>query len=285
MKTYNNIDMKGRLYSYSLEEKDTDKGTAITGDVTLMVDADGTQVTSRFYATPTYSSGKPNRTYGVLEDMMAGNYKTVVDDGDDADWFGVSGNIDVSYFPPRDGAVKDVEDLARSQKIRGSFLNANKDHKYANKWKLDMLICRIDDVEPDEEKNIPHYVRVGGYLIDDYRERVMGVQFQARKDAAMNYILGLTASYDNPYYVSIWGELAKITRTIVRKNAFGEDEHDSYDSTVWAITGMSPDAYDFGDESAMTVDEYNKLRDNLDEYRKERMENDNKSDARTNLAF
>ena len=41
MKSYNNFDMKGRLYSYSLEEKDTDKGTAIAGEVTLEVDDKG----------------------------------------------------------------------------------------------------------------------------------------------------------------------------------------------------------------------------------------------------
>lgn len=284
MKSYNNVDMKGRLYSYNLEEKDTDKGTAIAGEVTLQVDEDGTQATARFYANPTYKSGKANRTYGVLEDMMAGNFKTVVDDGDEADWFGISGSIDVSYFPPRDGGAKEIEDLVRSQKIRGSFLNANNDHKYQNKWKIDMLICRIDDVEADEEKGFPHMVRVSGYLVDDYNERVMGVQFQARKEAAMNYILGLTASWENPYYVSIWGELLRVTRTIVRKNAFGEDEHDNYDSTVWAITGMSPDAYVFGDESAMTVDQYKELRDNLDEFRKTRLEKED-SDARSGLAF
>lgn len=284
MKSYNNVDMKGRLYSYNLEEKDTDKGTAIAGEVTLVVDEAGTQATARFYATPMYKTGKPNRTYGMLEDMMAGNYKTVVDDGDDADWFGISGNIDVSYFPPRDGGAKEIEDLVRSQKIRGSFLNANKEHKFQNKWKIDMLIGRIDDVEADEEKGYPHQVRVSGYLVDNYNERVMGVQFMARKEAAMNYILGLTASWDNPYYVSIWGELLRVTRTIVRKNAFGEDEQDTYDSTIWAITGMSPDAYAFGDESGITVDEYKELRDNLDEFRKSRLAKED-TDARSGLAF
>ena len=286
MKSYNNFDMKGRLYSYSLEEKDTDKGTAITGEVTLEVDDKGTTATARFFAYPTYNSGKTNRTYSVLEDMMAGNYKTVVDDADEADWLAMTGNIDVNYFVPRDGA-KDIDELARSQKLRGSFVNQNKDHNYQNKWKLDMLITRIDDVEEDAEKNIPHYVRVTGYLIDDYRERVTLVQFQARKEAAMKYILGLTASYDQPYYVSIWGELMKIARTIVRKNAFGEDEVDEYESYIWAITGMAPEAYDFGDESAMTVEQYNEFRENLDAHKKERLEdgNDSAGSGKPDLAF
>lgn len=285
MKSYNAFDMKGRLYAYALEEKDTDKGTAISGTVTLEVDKNGTTVEAKFFAYPTYNSGKVNRTHGMLEDMMAGNFKTVVDDGDDADWLGMTGNIDVSYFVPRDGA-KDIDEMARSQKLRGSFLNANKKHEYCNKWKLDMLICAVRDVEEDAERQTPHFVRVTGYLVDDFRERVLGCEFDAFKQAAMNYILGLPVSYEQPYFVSVWGEIVKMNRLVVRKNAFGEDEKNEYESTRWGITGMNPDAYEFGDPSAITVEQYKEYRDNLDEYRKERLDADKSdSDSGSGLAF
>ena len=44
MRTYNAIDMKGRLFNYNLEVKDFDKGEAITGTVSLEVDDKGTVV-------------------------------------------------------------------------------------------------------------------------------------------------------------------------------------------------------------------------------------------------
>jgi len=264
MKVYNNIDMKGRLYNYALQTIDTDKGEAISGNVTLEVDADGTTVEIRYFGYPTYSSGKKNATYGILDSMMAGNYKTVVDDGDDADWLACTGSIDVSYFvSQRDND----DDLARSQKIRGAFINQNKSKEYKNSWKLDFLITRIEDIDADEEKGYPRYLKVGGYLVDDYNKRVMQVQFQARKEGAINYISGLEASAETPYYVSTWGKMSRTTRQITRKNAFGEDTVDEYATTSWTIEGMNPDPYDFGDDSAMTTEQYEALLTALDEHK------------------
>lgn len=267
MKSYNNFDAKGRLYNYELTEIDTDKGTAIAGTVTLSVDEDNTPVEMRFFARPTYNSGKPNRTYNVLEDMMAGNLKTVVDDGDEAEWLGMTGSIDVSYFAPRDGA-KDVDEMVRAQKVRGSFINTNKKKEYANKWKLDMMITRIQDVEADEEKQTPHIVRVSGYMIDDYNERVMEVSFEARKEAAMNYFIGMmeNVSVDQPHYTSLWGNFLRISQSIVRKNAFGEDDVQEIDRVRWHITGMNPDAYAFPDDSTMTAEQYADFRQALNDH-------------------
>ena len=282
MKNYNTFDMQGRLYSYSLEVKDTDNGEAISGEVTLEVDKEGNRATVKMFARPTFKNGKTNRTYGMLEDMMAGNYTTVVEDADNADWFGLTGNIDVSYFAPKDGGAKDVDELARSQKLRGSFLNQNRDHKYKNRWNLDMLITRVDDVDADEEKHTPHMVRVMGYAIDDYNERLNEVVFEARKEAAMNYILGLPVSYDAPYFVRVWGEMLKISRIVVHKNAFGDDETNEYDSFRWAINGMNPEAYEFGDESAISKETYDSYREALKEHKESKLDDNSGNNA---LAF
>lgn len=281
MKSYNNVDMKGRLYNFALQTISTDKGDALSGDVMLEVDADGTIVTIRYFGYPVYNNGKVNKTYGVLDEMVAGNYKTVVDNGDDADWLACTGSIDIGYFVAKNNTD---DELARAQKIRGAFINANNDKAYNNKWKLDLLITNISEVDADEEKQLPRYVKVGGYLIDGYNERLMEVQFQARTEKSMDYILGLEASYDNPYFVGTWGKIDKIKRLVVHKNAFGEDATDEYSSTQWVITGMNPQSHDFGDEAAMTTDDYAAYRIKLEEY-KEEQKNKDTDETKPALAF
>lgn len=83
----------------------------------------------------------------------------------------------------------------------------------------------------------------------------------------MNYLLGLEASAEVPYFVSTWGELATIKRVVTRENAFGENETDEYNSTQWVITGMSPEPYDFGDESAMTFDQFAEFKAKMEEFK------------------
>lgn len=272
MKSYNNVDMKGRLHNYALERKEGKKGEAISGVVTVEVDEDGTTADMRFYAYPVYNNGKPNKTFGILESMLAGNYKTVVDDGPDADWIEMTGSVDVSYFVGRNASADD--DLIRSQKIRGSFINPNKNQKYNNRWKLDFLITAIREIEEDEEKNLPRFVRVIGYLVDDYNKRVMDVVFQARNEKAMSYILGLDASAEVPYFVSTWGELLRVVRTVTRENAFGDAETDEYNSVQWVITGMAPTPYDFGDEAVMTFDQLTEFKAKMEEFKQEQRDKD-----------
>lgn len=267
MKSFNQMEAKGMLHSYALEERDTDTGTAIMGTVTLQVDNDGTLVEGRYYATPQYSSGKVNRTYGVLEDIMTANYKTVVDDGE-GDWLGLSGNIDVSYFAGRNGAVKTIDDLVRSQKMRGSFINMNKKKEFSNKWNCDLYITKIDDVEADPEKGTEAFVRVRGYIVDDYRKRLDEVAFEARNAAAMNYIRSLPASVSEPYAVGAWGSLLETKVKSIKKSAFGDDEIREFDRQTWTITGMSPEPYSFGEEGIMTPAEWKQCKDGLDENKK-----------------
>jgi hypothetical protein len=267
MKTYNSVDLKGRLFNYGLTTISTEKGEAIGGDVLIEVDTQGTIVTVRFFGYPTYNSGKPNKTYAILDDMMAGNYKTLADHGDDADWLGVSASIDVGYFVGKNQAPG--EDISRSQKVRGSFINPNKEKGYSNKWKLDTIITNISEIDADEEKQLERFVKVNGFLIDDYNKRVMEVGFQARSEGAINYLLSLEPSLNEPYYVSMWGQITKVSRLIVRKSAFGEDLTEEYNSLQWVITGMSPESYEWGDERIMSDGAYVDLRAALAEHKQE----------------
>lgn len=283
MRSFNKIELAGRIHSYSLEEIDTEKGNAIAGTVTLETTNTGTLVETRFFAYPKYNSGKANRTYSVLEDLLAGNYKTITSDGDEADWLSIDANIDVDYYVGRDGA-KDIDEMNRSQRIRGSFINANKKHEYSNVWKCDMLVTRIEDLEENPEKGYAHRVRMHGFIIDDYNERLMGVRFEAMDDAQMNYLLGLSVTSDNPLYTSVKGEFRKVTTLRVVEGAFGEDDKQEYDNTFWVMTWMPRNTYEFGDD--ITVDEYNSMMNALDEYKQEKLnKNKDTEDSKDKLVF
>ena len=285
MKTYNAIDMKGRLYAHNLEVKDFDKGEAITCTVTLEVDANGTLVDISVFARPTFNSGKRNSTYDALDDMMAGNYKTVADNGDEADWLSMTGNIDVSYYPAKNGGGDEEFGLSRGQRIRGGFINPNKKHEYRNRWTMDLMITQVTEVEADTEKNLPRMARVNGYFVDAYNERLMEASFQARKPAAIDYLLGLPVGFETPYFCSVWGEQQIVKRVVVKKSAFGEDEVKEFDNKSWVITGMATEPYEFGDKSAITVEEYEKYKKALHDHKAEKANDSDDGDGDNGLAF
>lgn len=286
MKTYNAIEMKGRLFNYNLEVKDFDKGEAITGTVTLEVDKNGTCVDLSVFARPTFNSGKRNGTYDILDDMIAGNYKTVADHGEDADWLSMTGSIDVSYYPAKNGGGDEEFGLSRGQRIRGAFINPNKKHEYKNRWTMDLMICQVTEVEADTEKNLPRMARVNGYFIDSYNERLMEVSFQARKPQAIDYLLGLNASYDAPYFVSTWGEQQIVKRVVTKENAFGDAEVKEFDNKSWVITGMATEPYEFGDKSAITAEEFAKYKEALHEHKAEKAKDaEDDGDGDNGLAF
>lgn len=285
MRTYNNIDMKGRLYNSSLEIKDFDKGEAITGTVSIEVDANGTVVDVSVFARSTFNNGKHNATYDALDDIMAGNTRSVTEHGDDADWLAITGSVDVSYYPAKNGGGDETYGLSRGQRIRGSFVNPNKKREYRNRWTMDLLITQVTEVEADEEKNLPRMARVNGYFIDDYNERLMEVSFQARKPQAIDYLLGLPVSFDAPYFVSTWGEQQIVKRVVVKKSAFGDDEIKEFDNKSWVISGMATDPYEFGDEKAISVEKFNEFKDNLTKLKEEKSKDGEDNDGDNGLAF
>lgn len=275
MKSFNRVDAGGRLVKYDLDTGTTKSGDDyISGDITLEVDDEGTQMKFRVFATPTWKkSGKANGNYTILEKILNGEMEN--------EWLTIRGSIDVDYFMPKDPRDNDDDGLARTQRMRATFINMNNKHEYANKWKFDFLITHVREIEADEEKQIPRYVQVSGYLIDDYNERLMEVRVDARTEASMNYILGLQASEDMPYFVSTTGKMERIVRSVVLPNAFGDPETQEYVSTRWVITRMPPQCYTFGDENDLTVDEYNSMKDAMKEYKDSKREDSDEPD----LAF
>jgi hypothetical protein len=287
MKLYNNISVTGRLYSFSLEETSYNDSPVIRGRVTLEISKDGTTADVDVFAAETFQSGDENPQYELLADILNNpETKTVAQDGDGA-WLSTSGEIAVQYFKNTRGNADDGP--GRSQKIPSKLKKAAK-KEYQNKWKADVLITSIKEVEADEEKEYPRYVRMNGYVVHSKNtregnkwvknaENLVEVQFQAHKEAAIDYLLSLEATPQQPYFVSVWGIIEQSKRIVRNKNAFGEDEINEYNSTRWEVTGQSEAPYEFGEETIMSQATYDELYDALLEVQDAAMNKGDKTDS------
>lgn len=290
MRDYNGFEMKGRLYTYALNINEAaDNGPAIYGTVTLEVDSQGTQAAIQFYATPRYkSSGKVNRTYTMLEEMLNGEYPSVKDNPEvEPAWFGATGTIDTSYFIGNREPAKSPEEMATSMRLRGSFLNPNTKKEFFNKWKLDLLVTGVTEIDADPEKGFERHARILGYSVDSYRERLANVTFEARSDAAIDFMLSLTCSAKEPMFFPAWGCMKRVTASRVTKNliAGGEDDVVESGRERWVLTGLG-NAYAFGDESVMSLETYEQFRKGLADFKAQRFADlQEDKPANQNLAF
>lgn len=262
MKNFNRVDIAGRIFSHKLEDKDG----ALRGTLDIEVSAEGQIATVNVYMKPVYNNGKTNNSYTMLDDIYTGRLKTVVDAGDNADWISCSCNIRVGYFKPREG-----DEAARSQRINCSFLNDNSRHQYKNEWKLDLMITKVIEREADAEKNLAAAMLINGYFADDYRESLLEFKCQTTNPKAMAVIAGLSCSDTIPYFVAVKGNIDEVKTTKVIEGAFGEDETIEFKSTAWELTWMAKNPYDFGDESAITMEEFQNYKKTLDETKEEAM--------------
>lgn len=281
MKSYNKVTLKGRLNSYELSVYNGDKGDAIRGRVGIEVDKDGTVVNVEVFAYPTYSSGKRNRSYGFLEEMLNGEMVTVENLRENPDltpaWLAIDGNIDISYFVGKEGA-KSADDVMRSQKIRGSFINPNNKHEYFNEWAVDMLVTATHEYDADAERNTPNYLTFSGYFVDTFRNSLLGVSFDARDtgapsdSGAMNFIRSLdgNVSESMPFFSQVRGDFRTVKTIKVAEGFFGEDRTTENNSVYWVVNWISKNVYTFGED--IEIDKYNDFKAELEDIKQKAFE-------------
>lgn len=260
MKNFNDIKLFGRLYDFKVNlaaKKDgtpvqNDAGdTALTGRVTIEINDAGNTVEVEYFAYPKWPSGKVNSTYGMLKGMMDGEYMTVAkatETGEgDPEWISLVGSIEVNYF-----VSKKTKELARSLKIRGSFINDNKKKEYSAIWTADTIVTNIEHIDADLEKELPAYIRLDGYIAD-YKENLSEVSFQVRSDDAMGKLPVQEATKENPFYTMLRGEIMFASRVVKSTDAFGDEVENEYENKVWEVKRYALEAYDFFDEEIMGV--------------------------------
>ena len=262
-KTINKETIEGRVYQFDLEVKKVQNTESenygkdfISGTLEVAVDEDGLNVVPVHYTyvPPVTSKGKTNATYTTLEKIISEKKDWVTVGKDNAMMVSLSPSLSLNEF-------YDKEDKFVSVKVNeGGFAEIVNSLDAKATFTTDMLINRVTEVEPDDEKGTPYMVKVGGAVFN-FKNELLPVEFTVC-DAGQRYFLDLGASASNPIFTKVWGVIKCSSETIVKteESAFGEAAVKSYEkkSKDWIITGCAKEPYDFGDESDLTVAEVQK---------------------------
>lgn len=233
----------------------------IAGTMLVAVDEEGLNIIPVHftYVTKTYSSGKENRTYGVLEQIL-GSGKTWTSVGkENALKVRIDASLALNEFYAQDGS------LVAAKRNEGSFVNIVNgpmspvsEH---NRFTTDMVITNVTHVDADEEKNVTEHAVVRGCVFD-FRNAILPVEFLIRNAQGMKYFEGLDANDSNPVYTKVWGKIncSSVTYEEKTESAFGEPIVNTRTRRTreWEITGAAEEPFNFGDEGVLTVEELTK---------------------------
>lgn len=263
--------IEGLLYEHKLEKKVTGENsknpgtTYITGTIDIATDDNCVNIVPIHYTyvTEKTSKGNTNATFGVLNNIIEGNIKTVMGAGqENAAKVRADSALGLNeFYSDRTG----TEELVSVKRNEGGFVHTADsiadDEKIRNKFEMDMIICSSKRIEANEERKIPEKVIVKGFVFD-FRKALLPVEFSAINPNAMNYFEDLGATPSDPVFTKIWGR--QISETIVREireeSAFGDDSVREVRSNRkdWVITGAARENYIWDDEGSITVEEFKK---------------------------
>lgn len=280
MKTcVNKSHIEGYVYEHSLElkvsgEQSKNPGTQfISGELKVATDNAMLNVVSVHftYVTAVTSKGASNATFKVLNDIISGEVKSVMEHGkENASMVRIDSAIGLNeFYSDRSGK----EELVSAKRNEGGFVHVtnelDEDEKKRNTFECDIIIKGTYRKEADEEKNLPEKLILKGAIFD-FRKTLLPVEFSVLNPIAMDYFEGLEASNKNPVFTKIRGR--QISETVVRKfeeaSAFG----DSYIREVpttnkdYVITWANPEPYAWDDATTITVAELNEAITNREIY-------------------
>jgi len=264
----NRTHIEGWLYDNDLALKESgptskNPGTQfISGTIQIATDDEQTNIVPVHftYVTATTSKGNQNATFGILNDIINGKYKSVMkDDAASATKLRIDSAIGLNdFYTDRNGE----EILVSAKRNEGGFVHVTnelaEDEKARNTFEADMLITGVTRVEADEERQLPEKVIVKGAIFD-FRKALLPLEFSATNPNAMNYFEGLGASSKEPVFTKVWGRQISetITKTYVEESAFGEDSVREVKSSRkdFVITGAAREPYVWDDAETITAAE------------------------------
>lgn len=284
-KTQNQVKVVGYIHSFgeangrnNLEVKvsgpnSKNPGTEfIAGTIQVAVDEAGLNVIPVHftYVTGTYAtSGKSNPNFTTLKRIIEEG-KCIVNVGkDNATKVAIDGAVALNdfYTDP-----DDEKTLVSSKVIEGSFVNIvnelpAEDERHT--FRTDMVITAITHIDADEEKKIAKdYTTVRGAVFN-FRNEVLPMEFTVTNEAGMAYFESLDPTY-SPIFTKVWGKINCLTTvvTTTEESAFGEAAVRTYERKTreWVITGTSKEAYEFGEEGVLTVEELKKAMGDREVY-------------------
>ena len=223
--------IEGYLYDTDLSirttgENSKNPGTEyISGNVRVATDEDYENIIDVHYTfvTPTWGSGKTNANYKILEDMINGKYKTVMQDGKEASKIRIDSALALNEFYVEENGEQRLVSQKRNE---GGFIHMgaelNADLKKRSEFRLDMIItgCRV--LEADPEKELAERAIIKGAAFN-FRPEILPIELTVYDPRAIAYFEGAGITNKNPLFTEVRGN--QVSTTIVRKieeeSAFG----------------------------------------------------------------
>lgn len=285
-KTMKNLThIEGFLYEHSLEKKVTGEnsknpGTEYIGGVIRIATDNAIEniVDVHFtYVTPTFgSSGKKNGNWQIMEDIIAGKYKTYMEVGEEATKLDIDSAIALNEFYS-DRNSKDGEmELVSTKRNEGGFIHIKKpDEELKEKeadraaFATDMVITKFKVVDADPDREIKEHAVLGGAIFN-FRKELLPVEYVVYNPKAIAYFGSLGISNKNPIFTEVRG--TQINSTIVKRkeeeSAFGEvDVVETRTSRrEFMVTWAKGTPYPWDDESSITAAEMKEAMENRNTY-------------------
>lgn len=256
-KMINKSHIEGLLYESTLEEKIAGENAAtpgskyISGKLSIQVAPDNIVVVDIFENEITKAK-KRNQKYDKLIQLIGGN--SIVSGGEDT---AVCLKVD-SALSLNDWHRPDGELISTLRNFNG-FINfvSMGELKPSATFEVDMLITSVtDDMTKDADGTYEPNgnLKVKG-MIFDFAERVLPVELLVENEAGVKYFRDVEPNT----FTKVWGKQETQSNTVekVEESAFGEDKVVEYTNTrkKFIITGTNKEAYMFGEEKVLTVEE------------------------------
>lgn len=264
---FNATHIEGYLYDVDLSKRVTGENAKtpgveyIAGTIKVATDEARENVVDVHYTfvTPTWASGKSNANYKILNDMIDGKYKTVVNDGDAASKIRIDSAVALNEFYVEENGE---ERLVSQKRNEGGFIhmiteNLCEEDKRAT-FDFDMIItaCTVHEANPDRE--LPERAVLKGAIFN-FRKELLPVELLVYKAPAIAYFESLGITNRNPVFTQVKGQ--QVSTTVVRKieetGAWGESSIREVRNNrkEFVVTWAKGTPYVWDDPSSITVAE------------------------------
>lgn len=264
----------GYLYNLDLSEKTVQNQTSknfgkpfIQGTLDVATDEDGLNVVSVHFSfvQPVYASGKENKTYTFLKNLIADRKDWMTVGKDEAKKIKVTASIDLNDFYNMTD-----QKMISAQRVEGSFVQAaSASDQLTNSYTLDYIMTKVTRVEANDEKGTPEYVEVKGAAFN-FRNALLPMTFRVMDPTGMDYIESLGISGSEPVFTKIFGHLDNLTvlKSVEQETAWGEPVVSSRETRVknWTLDRMAKVPYEFDTEETITAEELKKLMQDREVY-------------------
>lgn len=266
-KMRNSVHLEGYVYDHSLQIREcgpnskTPGAKYIRGKISIATDDNLLNIVdvNYHYVSPTTSKDTPNSTYNILNEIIKGNKKTVMNGGvDQATKVRIDSAIGLNEWYDK----KDYQLISIKENSGGFIHEVNAladDEKDRNKFEVDMFITGTRIVEADPDRELPEKLILKGAIFD-FRKNLLPVEFSVINERAIEYFDSLNISQKNPVFTKVQGRQISTTvkKTIVEEGAFGDSVREVTSNRKDSIiTWTAREPYVFDDEETLLASELN----------------------------